>query len=70
MQCFTIFLSGDSKQDATTTSSQLKRLIELLKEIDILTSSLSTIWENTDVCPEQYICASVLYLMLVMSQCY
>ena len=26
--------------------------------------------ENTDGCVEQYICASSLYLMSVMSQCY
>ena len=31
---------------------------------------LSTIWENTDGCAEQYICASALYLMSVMSQNY
>ena len=35
-----------------------------------MTTSLSTIWENTDVCAEQYRCASALYLMSVMSQCY
>ena len=33
-------------------------------------SELSTIWENTDGCVEQYICDSALYLMSVMSQCY
>ena len=31
---------------------------------------MSTIWENTDGCAEQYICASALYLMPVMSHCY
>ena len=31
---------------------------------------MSTIWENTDSCAEQYICASELYLTSVMSQCY
>ena len=31
---------------------------------------MSTIWENTDGCAEQYICASTLYLMSVMSQCH
>ena len=31
-------------------------------------STLSTIWENTDGCAEQYICASALYLMSVLSQ--
>ena len=33
-------------------------------------SESSTIWENTDRCEEQYICASALYLMSVMLQCY
>ena len=31
-------------------------------------SSLSTIWENTDGCAEQYRCASELYLVSVLSQ--
>ena len=34
-----------------------------------MTTSLSTIWENTDSCAEQYICASALYLMSVMPHC-
>ena len=69
MQCF-IFLSDDSKQDPSTDTAHSKRLIELLKEQTLLTSTLSTIWENTDGCSEKYICASTLYLMSVMSQCY
>ena len=36
----------------------------------MLTTSLSTIWENTDGCAKQYRCASALYLMSVMSQTY
>ena len=36
----------------------------------MLTTSLSTIWENTDGCAEQYICASALYLMSLISQTY
>ena len=36
----------------------------------LLTASLSTVWENTDGCSKQYICASALYLMSVMSQYY
>ena len=67
---FHSFLSGDSKQDASTTTANIKRLISLLKEKNVLTTSLSTIWENTDGCTEQYRCASALDLMSVMSQCY
>ena len=64
------FLSGDSKQDYATTTAHSKRLISLLKDKKILTTSLSTIWENTDGCAKQYICASVLYLMSFVSKCY
>ena len=35
-----------------------------------MTTSLSTIWENTNGYAEQYICASELYLISVMSQFY
>ena len=33
-------------------------------------STLSTIWENTYVCADQYRCASALYLVSVLSQCH
>ena len=35
-----------------------------------MTTSLSKKWENNDGCAEKYRCASALYLMSVMSQCY
>ena len=67
---FHSFLSGNSKQDAVTTTAHSKRLMPLLKSKQLLTTSLSTIWENTYSCAEQYRCASALYLMSVMSQTY
>ena len=45
-------------------------MISLLKKKQLLGTSLSTIWENTDGCAEQYRCASALYLMSVISQTY
>ena len=57
---FHSFLSDDSKQDAATTTAHSKRLTSLLKKKQVLTTSLSTIWENTDGCAEQYRCASAL----------
>ena len=45
---FHSFLYDDSKQDAATTTSHRKRLISLLKNKQVLTTSLSKIWENTD----------------------
>ena len=67
---FKYFLSDNIEQDAVTTTPYSKRLIELLKERKLLESALSTIWKNTDGCAEQYIFASALYLMSVMTQCY
>ena len=67
---FHSFLSGDSKQDAVNTTAHRKRLLSFLKNKQVLTTSLSTIWENTDGCVEQYKCDSALYLMSVMSQTY
>ena len=66
---FHSFLSDDSKQDAATTTAHSKCFIELLKETNI-EKSLSTIWEYSNGCAEQYRCASAQYLMSVMSQCY
>ena len=53
-------LYSDSKQYAATINAHSKRLIELLKEQKLLTSTLSTIWKNTYGCAEQYRCASAL----------
>ena len=47
---FHSFLSDDSKQDAATTTAHSKRFISLLNNKQVLTTSLSTIWENTDGC--------------------
>ena len=60
---FHYFLSDNIKQDSATTTAHIKHLIELLKEQKVLTSTLSTIWENTDGCAEQYICASAIYIV-------
>ena len=62
MQCFT-FLYEHSKQDTATNNAHSKHFIELLKDKKLLTSPLSIIWENTDGCAEQYICAFSLYII-------
>ena len=68
--CSVSFFSDDIKKDAATTTPNSKRSVELLKERKLLASSLSTIWENTDGCAEQYKCSSALYIMSVIFQCY
>ena len=67
---FHYFLSDYSKYYAATTTAHRNILISFLKDKKLLATSLSTIWESIDGCSEQYICASVLYLMSVMSQYY
>ena len=54
----------------TTTTVHRKKLISLLKDKKVLTTSFGTIWENTDGCAKKYRYASALYIMSVMSQCY
>ena len=65
---FHSFLLDARKQDSATTTAHSKLLIEMLKKV--MTSTISTIWENADGCAEQYICASALYLMSVFYQCH
>ena len=57
---FCYFLSYDSKKDSTTTTAHINRFVELLKEQKVLTSTLSTISENTDGCADKYRCDSAL----------
>ena len=57
---FHSFLSDNSKHDAATTNAHRKRLISLLNNKNVLTTSLSIIWENTNGCAEQYRCASAM----------
>ena len=58
------------KKDTTTTTAHINFLIEMLKKEKVLTSTSSTIWENTYGCAEHYRCASALYIMSVLSQCH
>ena len=43
-EVFHSFLSDNSKQDDATTTAHSKRLISLLKDKKLLTTSLSKIW--------------------------
>ena len=64
---FNSFLSDDRKQDSSTTNAHIKRIIEFLKQRNIVLNKLSTIWENIYGCAEHYICATALYLMSIFS---
>ena len=59
-------MSDDSKQDSTTTATHSKHLLQLLQHQNILHTIISTIWDTTDGCADQYICATVLYLLSML----
>ena len=46
--------------------NQLKNFFES----GILVSGMSTVWEDNDGCDKQYMCALVIYLMVVLSYSY
>ena len=60
-------MSDDSRQDAATDAAQSKYLLQLLKQKNILHTTRSTIWDNTDGCYDKYIRAPALYLLSVLS---
>ena len=62
------FFPDVSRQGAATTTAHIIRLIGLLKEQKLLTSTLSTTWGNIDGCSGQYICSLALYLMSIIYQ--
>ena len=65
---FHSFLSYNSKQDSDTTAVDIKRIIELLENVKVIFTGMSTIWDNTDSCTEHYICDTELYLFSILSQ--
>ena len=62
-----IFLYDGSKQDAAPTYEHSKHIIELLQNRKVLFSEIIIIWENTDGCAEQYLCATVIYLLWILA---
>ena len=67
---FYYFLSDDSKKGAATTAAHSKHIMVLLQNRKVFMTSKSTIWYKTYGCPEQYRCATVLYLLSVLSHAY
>ena len=45
-------------------------LLKKIFESGILVSGMSTVWEETDGCAKQYMCALNIYLMTVISSSY
>ena len=57
----------DRKKDTATTTVHRKSTIDFLKQLNILSDDLSILWEDIDCCYDKYRCATVLYLMTMLS---
>ena len=60
---FNSFKSDDRTHDSANTTAHRNHFISFPKYKKLMTTSLSTIWENNNGCAEQYRGASELYLM-------
>ena len=65
---FHSFLYDNIKQYSATTATHRECIIVLFKLRDIISSKLSTLWENTDVCVESYRCTTELLFLSILSQ--
>ena len=63
MEPFNYNLSDESDQDAITTEKYICIIILFLLTKGFIDRSLTTMWDNTDVCENQYHCASAIYLL-------
>ena len=66
---FHSFLYNDRKQDVTTTAAHRKNHL-FVEELTNYFYNLSTIWENTYDCTENYIFSTALYLLSNFLQAY
>ena len=67
---FYSILSDDIKQDYATTIAHRKGIIELLKQLNMMSNTLCKIWGKVDGCAKQYRRATALYLIAMFSQAF
>ena len=64
------YISDDNEQYVCDSHAHMVNLLEIFLGSGKLVSGMSTIWEDTDVCTKQYMCALAIYLMTVLSYSY
>ena len=47
-----------------------KCIIEMFQNRTLFFANMITIWENTDGCEDQYLCATALYLLSMLAHAY
>ena len=58
---------NDIKQDAVKNIAHTKRIIEFLKQGNIMSNILSTIWVNKYCFAKHHICSTKSYMILILS---
>ena len=67
---FHSYISDDNEQDTCDSHAHMDHLFKKKLESGRLVSGKSTVWEYTDDCENQYMCALSIYLMTVLSSSY
>ena len=62
---FHSYISYDNEQDSCDSHAHMVHLL-LFLESGIFVSGMSTVWEDTDGCSKEYMCALAIYLMTVL----
>ena len=64
---FHSFMSDGSSKYGATKSAHTKKLLQWLLKNTYIYTTRNSIWEDIYGCSEQYICATVLYLFLLLA---
>jgi hypothetical protein len=67
---YSAHFSDDAKQHASTSFENMKKQLELMKQMGLLKQRKTTIYDHTDGCCAQYRSASALYFMSILSCIY
>ena len=64
------YISDKNEQDACKSHDHIVHLLKTFLESGRLVSGISTVWEDTDGCVQQYMCDLSIYLMTVIPSSY
>ena len=63
---FHSYIIDKNEQDAYNSHAHIIHLLEILFESGIWVSGMSTVWEDTDGCANNYGCDLAIYLLTVL----
>ena len=60
-------ISENSNQDTATTYMHISSFLTEILDQRMIKQESTTMWEETDECAKQYMCATAMYLLLLIS---